>query len=196
MRVRTVLLHGYGGSGEEMMRGFGPLIHAQGYECVARDAPFSCDLVPNGRQWFPLTALPNILARGVRLAADELEPQFRAESDDALIIVIGHSQGAMIAADLVSRPQMERLRAVCVAGSLSFAPEYPRKALERVMFVHGTVDKFISFAALEDRLEQSGALDRLLRVEGGAHALDSAIMSRAVDAMCALADEAINSSGR
>lgn len=194
MDIRVILLHGYGGDGEDMMRSFGPSMHALAYQCAALDAPFPCDLVPNKRQWFPLTKLPEILAARVRQAADDLAAYIHAIGNDTHNILIGHSQGAMIAAELVSRPNMERVRAVCVAGSLSFAPQFPEAVLNRLIFVHGTADTMIPLAEIEGRLERFGTSDRLLRVDGSAHALDAGILSQAIYAARALANDAISDS--
>lgn len=191
MRVRIILLHGYGGDGEEMMRSFGPSMHDLGYECEAPDAPFPCDLIPDKYQWFGLTTLPDILAKRVRQAADDLAPHLHGAGNDTRTIFIGHSQGAMIAAELISRQQIAGARAVCVAGSLSFAPQFPKKALNRIIFVHGTADDMIPLAELESRLERSGTPDRLLRVNGSAHALDGPILSQAIDATRILANDAV-----
>lgn len=189
MTVRIILVHGYASDGDEMMRLFGPFLRRQGYECSAPDGPFRCDLVADKRQWFALTALPHILAQRVTLAADNLDRELGASHLEGPTILIGHSQGAMIAADLVARSLMPNIHAVCVSGSLSFAAHFPKEAAKRTIFVHGQDDVMIPLIELERQLQHFEALDRLIRVGTNGHALDEPIVSQAVIAACNLAEQ-------
>lgn len=190
MTVRIVLLHGYGGDGDEMIGKFGPALASLGYECLAPDAPFPCELSPNKRQWFGLTTLPDILAKRVQEAADELSPYVETTCRGANTVLIGHSQGAMIAAELIFRQQVRGWRAVCVAGDLSFASELPQQALKRLFFVHGTDDAMVPLRQLETQLKRAGVSDRMNRVVGGEHALNGQLLSQAIDAVRLMAEEA------
>lgn len=67
------------------------------------------DSLTTKRRWFPLTARADLLARGVTRAADYAEIQIRdvlssvRGQSEATLILKGHSQGAMVALELMRR---------------------------------------------------------------------------------------------
>ena len=180
MTRRAILLHGYGGDGAELMQAFASPGDA-GFTCLAPDAPNRCDLVPGKRQWFALTRLPAVLAERVPAAAEALVARLSPEWGEAPLL-IGHSQGAMIAAHLVLSGRLPGARAVCVAGLLSGIAPADARLHDRLVFVHGVDDEMIPLAELEAQLAGVERTTKLVRVAGSGHPLDPAIVAAATAA--------------
>jgi phospholipase/carboxylesterase len=153
----VVLLHGYGASGEN--------ISVLGQEwkdnlpsCVfwAPDAIELCEEVPVGFQWFPLydRALEKItpgLNQAAEIVAKAIQDHmvyFSLTPKD--IVVVGFSQGAMLALELLWR--IEDLGGVIAYSGRSY-DQHKDKASKNptpVLLVHGTQDEVVPFYHLSN----------------------------------------------
>ncbi len=153
-RQLVVLLHGYGANGDDLI-GLGDAFSGVLPDAafVAPDAPAEIPGYPMGRQWFPLATrgLPEVTA-----GAEAARPLIDAFLDtelrrlglaDSVLVLIGFSQGTMLALHTGLR------RASPPAGIVGFSgllPQAPPPGIGRppVLLVHGERDEMIAAAAL------------------------------------------------
>jgi phospholipase/carboxylesterase len=180
----AMLLHGLGADGNDLI-GLAPywarlLPEA---EFVSPNAPFPCDMAPNGYQWFSAQdRSPAAVLAGVRAAA----PMLDAFIDEALaerrlahgdLALVGFSQGTMMSLFVGLR------RAEPVAGIVGFsgrllAAELLASELRsrpRILLVHGTEDPLVPYASLaaaETALRDTGVPVETLTCPGIGHSID------------------------
>lgn len=184
-RHLVVLLHGYGADGGDLIEigaHWRDRLPDTGF--VAPHAPEPCPMLASGRQWFDLTFRdPHELARGVvsaRPALDAFLDRERARhglQDDQLVLV-GFSQGAMMALHVGLRRQRPPAAIVGFSGLFVATPEelLPNQATP-VLLIHGEEDDVIPFMALHDsskRLAQAGVPCRWHASPGLGHGIDDA----------------------
>ncbi len=151
-RQLVVLLHGVGADGSHLIE-MAPLLSTKLPDAVfiAPDAPFPCDMWPEGRQWFSLQdRTPGALAAGVRAATpilDQFLDQKLAElglTDDQLVL-IGFSQGAMLSLFDAPRRPKAMGAVVGIAGALvsddTLGAEV--KSTTPVLLIHGDEDRAV-----------------------------------------------------
>lgn len=141
------LIHGYGSTAMQMKELFAPNFSAdEGYELVSLEAPHICDLFPNKRQWFKLSYLESYLKKEIDLTAQNLEKriqQFVNKTARTCLpyVIIGHSQGAMIAIRLALRGQLRPQQVLAIAVSGPFIIGEPKPAqVPEISIVHGALD--------------------------------------------------------
>ena len=180
----VILLHGLGADGNDLIGlapYWAPLLPTA--EFLSPNAPFPCDMVPSGYQWFSSQdRSPAALLAGVRAAAPFLD----AFIDDALaerglvdadLALVGFSQGTMMSLYVGLR------RSDPVAGIVGFsgrllAPELLADELRsrpRTLLVHGTDDALVpyeSLAAAEASLRNIGVSVETLTCAGIGHSID------------------------
>ena len=180
----VILLHGLGADGNDLIGlapYWAPLLPTA--EFLSPNAPFPCDMVPSGYQWFSSQdRSPAALLAGVRAAAPFLD----AFIDDALaerglvdadLALVGFSQGTMMSLYVGLR------RSDPVAGIVGFsgrllAPELLADELRsrpRTLLVHGTDDALVpyeSLAAAEASLSNIGVSVETLTCAGIGHSID------------------------
>ena len=180
----VILLHGLGADGNDLIGlapYWAPLLPTA--EFLSPNAPFPCDMVPSGYQWFSSQdRSPAALLAGVRAAA----PFLNAFIDDALaerglvdadLALVGFSQGTMMSLYVGLR------RSDPVAGIVGFsgrllAPELLADELRsrpRTLLVHGTDDALVpyeSLAAAEASLRNIGVSVETLTCAGIGHSID------------------------
>ena len=193
--LTVVCLHGYGAD----MRDLAPL--AEGLETkrpvrwLFPNAPETLDW--GGRAWFPIDvaafeeaqrtgAARDLSLReppGMEWAREEMQ-KFLKESGSApeRLVLMGFSQGAMLAVDLAARAATAPAGVVILSGTLvnkaalaDFALE--KKALPFFMS-HGSADPILGFAqarSLEKVLTGAGWKGQLQRFEGG-HAIPGEVL--------------------
>src|SRR5437660_9981475 len=167
-RRLVILLHGLGADGNDLI-GLAPYWARllPDAEFLSPNAPFPCDMAPDGYQWFrSQERSPEAVLGGVRAAAPILD----AFIDEALeergltsseLALVGFSQGTMMSLFVGLR------RAAPVAGIVGFsgrliAPELLASELRScppVLLVHGTDDPLVPFesmASAEAALRQAG----------------------------------------
>ena len=180
----VILLHGLGADGNDLIGlapYWAPLLPTA--EFLSPNAPFPCDMVPSGYQWFSSQdRSPAAVLAGVRAAAPFLD----AFIDDALaerglvdadLALVGFSQGTMMSLYIGLR------RSDPVAGIVGFsgrllAPELLADELRsrpRTLLVHGTDDALVpyeSLAAAEASLRNIGVSVETLTCAGIGHSID------------------------
>jgi len=180
----VILLHGLGADGNDLIGlapYWAPLLPTA--EFLSPNAPFPCDMVPSGYQWFSSQdRSPAAVLAGVRAAAPFLD----AFIDDALaerglvdadLALVGFSQGTMMSLYIGLR------RSDPVAGIVGFsgrllAPELltdEARSRPRTLLVHGTDDPLVpyeSLAAAEASLRNIGVSVETLTCAGIGHSID------------------------
>lgn len=192
----TVLcLHGYGAD----MRDLAPLAQEletkRALKWVFPDAPLTLDW--GGKAWWPIdVAAFEAAQRGGKprdLSAGE--PEGLAQARDAVLalmkelglapgklVLMGFSQGSMLAVDLALRLPVAPAGVAILSGTLVDAASLralaPKKTGQRFFQSHGSVDPILGFAqalALEKELKVAGWDGRLQRFEGG-HAIPGDVL--------------------
>jgi len=170
----VVLVHGYGANGDDLI-GLAPGLRDAAPDALflAPNAPDTVPMVPNGRQWFPLTnfsleeRIKGVAYAGPILDAyiTEVLAEYKLTEQD--LILIGFSQGTMMALHVGLR------RAKPVAGIVGFSGMLigretladDIKSRPPVALVHGDSDEVLPIACLPDAYQ--GLQENGVRV--GAH---------------------------
>src|SRR5439155_16469270 len=183
-RRLVILLHGLGADGND-------LIGLQQYwgrvvpdaEFVSPNAPFPCDMGPDGYQWFSVQdRTPESVLAGVRAAApildafidEELSKRDLTESD---AVLVGFSQGTMMSLYVGLRRERQLAGILGYSGRL-IAPDLLASELRShppVLLVHGTHDQLVPFESLamaETALKDAGIAVETLACVGTPHAID------------------------
>lgn len=154
----VVFLHGLGADGDDLIE-LAPFFAAALPDAafVSPHAPQPCDLAPFGRQWFSLQdQAPHLMLEGARQSAPVLNQFIDAKlaelglSDDALVLV-GFSQGTMMALHLALRRKVAPAAVVGFSGLL-IGPEVLAEELTArppILLIHGQQDEVVSFGFLE-----------------------------------------------
>jgi len=114
-------LHGFGCSGQDFQK-FWPE-RPDGHVRFFLNGP-EHDPLTTGRRWFEFTSLPETIASRLGGAADNAEKQIRRvlssshHAEHEGIVLVGHSQGAMVSMELVRRFSLSIAKAYCYAGFL------------------------------------------------------------------------------
>ncbi len=152
-----VLLHGVGADGNDLI-GITPYFHAilpHAY-VVSPHAPFPFDMAPMGYMWFSIADMrPDTRLRGVRTAARILEAFLDAELarhklTDAQMLLVGFSQGAMMALHVGLRRRTAPAGIIAHSGMLVADAGFPREITSRppVLLTHGAADDVLPAACL------------------------------------------------
>ncbi|MBN9540902.1 MAG: phospholipase [Alphaproteobacteria bacterium 65-37] len=148
----VVLLHGYGADGNDLI-GLAPLLGQLMPDVVfhAPNAPQPCEGNPFGYQWFGISRLdPAIALAGVQAAAPVLDA-FLDETmaahglDEAKTVLVGFSQGTMMALHVGLRRKKQLAGIVGFSGMLAGA-ELLQSQLQNkppVLLVHGDSDEML-----------------------------------------------------
>jgi phospholipase/carboxylesterase len=185
--LTVVCLHGYGAD----MRDLAPLAPeipaGRPLRWVFPDGPEVLDW--GGKAWFPIdvAAFEEAQRTGVPRDLSGGEPEGMAESRRLLqgllkdlavpwdkLVLMGFSQGSMMAVDLALRAPKAPAGVVILSGSLldrrSFAALAPKRKGLRFYQSHGSADPILGFSgglALEKGLKDAGWVGELQRFEGG-----------------------------
>ncbi|NOK19300.1 phospholipase [Corallococcus carmarthensis] len=186
-KLLVVLLHGVGASADSFLpiaRALAPAVPDAEFAVLEGLHPF--DGATQGRQWFSLQGITeqNRPAR-VRQAGTEVS----AWLDGALaqrglgperVVLLGFSQGAILAQWLALHRQPSPLAVVSLSGRLAEdAPAVPGSTSVPVLLVHGTRDPVIASRFSEEaakELEARGAHVRLKLFPALAHGVDAAVL--------------------
>ena len=160
LRRMVVFLHGYGADGADLL-GLADVLapHLPGTVFFAPDAPLPCAASGFGRQWFGIPAFDgsSMVAAGQEMAAsaDDLngfiDACLAAEGlTPADLVLVGFSQGAMMALHVAPR------RAVAVAGVVAISGRLLRpevlvaetRVKPPVLLIHGDEDAVVPFAEM------------------------------------------------
>ncbi len=196
-RRLVILLHGYGADGNDLL-GLAP--HwarlLPDTEFLSPHAPFPCEVLPFGRQWFGFEGRSEdmILAETQTAAAildtfidAELARRGLAEDDLALV---GFSQGTMMALHVAPR-RARAVAAVVGYSGMLIAPQLLAaeiKSRPRVLLVHGTADPVVPYPSLAVAQSALHAVGMAVKTEtrpGLAHAIDEEGLALAGDFIAA-----------
>lgn len=148
----VILLHGYGADGNDLIdigRAWAP--HLPGVAFASPHAPEPCGMSPMGRQWFALTMRDEDERwRGTSAAAPTLDRFIDEERDrtgvtDDRIVLVGFSQGTMMALHVGLRRARGPAAIVGFSGHLTGGPDRLAEATARprITFVHGDRDEVL-----------------------------------------------------
>ena len=196
LALTVVCLHGYGAD----MRDLAPLAEEletkRPLQWLFPDAPEKLDW--GGRAWFPIdvaafeeaqrsgTARDLSLREppGMEWAREEMQ-RFLAACGAApeSLVLMGFSQGAMLAVDLAARAETAPAGVSILSGTLVNKAALASAALEKkglpFFMSHGSVDPILGYAqarALEKVLLEAGWKGQLQRFEGG-HAIPAEVLA-------------------
>jgi len=158
----VILLHGWGADGANLIDladMFAQVLPDALF--VAPNAPYPCEVNPFGYQWFSLMdRQPQHMLDGVRNAAAALnqyiDEQLKALSlDNSKLILVGFSQGTMVALHVAARRSPQIAAIVGYSGAL-IAPEILGTeivARPPICLLHGEADEVVPFAAMKQATE-------------------------------------------
>jgi len=148
----VVLLHGYGADGNDLI-GLAPLLGQLMPDVVfhAPNAPQPCEGNPFGYQWFGISRLdPAIALAGVRTAAPLLDTYLDETMaayglDESKTVLVGFSQGTMMALHVGLRRQKQLAGIIGFSGMLAGAELLQSELQNRppVLLIHGDSDEML-----------------------------------------------------
>lgn len=151
MKKLVILLHGYGSDGNDL-KGLGEFWAGSlpGLRYASPNAPQLCE-AGMGYQWFSLADITpeNRQQRlsDARRAVDQILNTIMQQHDiDAAqdqIVLVGFSQGTMIALDILLRSQYNVIGLVGFSGRLIEAPTQAPTTTAEVLLVHGEADEVV-----------------------------------------------------
>jgi phospholipase/carboxylesterase len=160
-RSLVVFLHGYGADGADLLGLANPLApHLKDCAFVAPDAPERPHGTPFGWQWFPIPWLDGsseaMAAAGLAQASDDLNGFLDARLAEyglgaERMVLVGFSQGAMMAMHVAPRRDQAMAGVVAIAGRL-LAPEKlggEAKVKPPILLVHGDQDQVVPFSDMQ-----------------------------------------------
>lgn len=146
-KTLIILIHGYGSTAKQMRGLFASSFSAdEGYELVSLEAPHTCDLFPDRKQWFRLSYLESYLKCEIDLAAQYLEKEIQQFVNQLAYtglpyVIVGHSQGAMIATRLALRGQLRPQQVLAIALSGPFViDKLELSQITEISVIHGARD--------------------------------------------------------
>jgi phospholipase/carboxylesterase len=157
----VVFLHGYGADGKDLIdlaKPFGMALPNASF--ISPDAPHSCAMSPQGRQWFPIEEIPKGAIKASLGLLDLIENEAKKLNLDFKdVILIGFSQGAMMSMQclLINHKQLGAI----IGYSGSLREENIDAANDQILngkhkfsdtpilLVHGEKDEIVPFQSLE-----------------------------------------------
>ena len=185
-RSVVVFLHGYGADGADLLGLADPLAeHMPGTAFHAPDAPERSVVNPMGFQWFPIPWLDGSDPAAADEAMDRAAAELDAYLDGVLaeeglsadrMIVVGFSQGTMMALHVVLRREDEMAGLVGFSGRLLRPEALEDEIVSRVpvLLIHGDQDEVVSPESLPAAAEalQAVGVDVFAHVsKGTAHGI-------------------------
>jgi len=186
-----VLLHGYGADGQDLI-GLAPVLAPLMPDVVfhAPNAPYPCEGNPTGYQWFGINRLdPESRLAGTRSAAPLIDA-FLDEKladyglDESKTVLVGFSQGTMMALHVGLRRTKQLAGIVGFSGALSGAELLKDEIKSRppVLLAHGNIDPMLPHQLTEQAaqaLKQNGVEVAVHIAEGVGHGIDQTGLSQA-----------------
>lgn len=166
MKKLVILLHGYGSDGNDL-KGLGEFWanSLPDLRYASPNAPEPCE-AGIGYQWFSLANITpeNRQQRlnAARQAVDEILSNIMRQHDiDAIedqIVLVGFSQGTMIALDLLLRSNYNVIGVVGFSGRLIETPSQVSATTAEVLLIHGEADEVVP---AQEALNAQAALRQL-----------------------------------
>lgn len=178
--MRAILLfHGWGGTGEELVRTLNVWTRRwPGVRLIGLEAPNPQDGDGGARQWFSRIAIDagNRAARiaGARAGVDATVRNALAATglDVAQTAWVGFSQGAMVVLDAITQGRFEPSAAIAIAGRLVVPPGVT--ATTDILLLHGERDDVVpapNASAAQESLHQHGYTSKLVTFPQVGHQL-------------------------
>lgn len=151
----VIFLHGVGSDGYDLIslaEEFAQILPNAAF--LSPNAPFAYDMYPSGYQWFSLADYnSDKLYEGIKAALpilqnfiDENLKKFNLEYKD--LVLIGFSQGTMMALQIAPRLEKECFAVIGFAGAL-IKPETLKsemKSKPNICLIHGDIDQVVPLA--------------------------------------------------
>jgi phospholipase/carboxylesterase len=162
----VILLHGYGSNGADLISlapYWAPLLPGAAF--VAPNAIEPVPEAPGGYQWFPISQLdPRLMEQGVRMAAPSVDRFIdreleRAGLDASRLLLVGFSQGAMMALHVGLRRQRQLAGILGFSGVLVGGARLTEEMASKppILLIHGDRDPTIPIPAMFDSAEALAA---------------------------------------
>ena len=181
-RSCVIFLHGYGANGADLIGLADPLgPHMPDTLFLAPDAPEACMAAPMGLQWFPIPWIDGSSEEesmaGLERAAEDLNAFLDGVMVDEdlmpeQVVVLGFSQGTMMALHVVPRREDPIAGVVAFSGRL-LQPELLADEVQSkppVLLIHGDQDEVVPVQSLPqaaEALQQAGWEDVYAHVMKG-----------------------------
>ena len=192
----VVFLHGYGADGKDLIdlaNPFGMVLPNASY--ISPDAPHSCAMSPQGRQWFPIEEIPKGAIKAslglLNLIENEAKKLNLTFKD---VILIGFSQGAMMSMQclLINHEQLGAiigysgaLRQENIEAANDLILNGKHKFSDTpILLVHGEQDEVVPFESLErskNLLNKIGFNTQTLSRQNLGHGIDPEGISRGME---------------
>ena len=192
----VVFLHGYGADGKDLIdlaKPFGMALPNASF--ISPDAPHTCAMSPQGRQWFPIEEIPKGAIKAslgllglIDYEAKKLNLTFKD------VILIGFSQGAMMSMQclLINHEQLGAI--IGYSGALKeenidAADDQILNGKHKysdtpILLVHGEQDEVVPFQSLEkskNLLNKIGFNVQTLSRQDLAHGIDPEGISKGME---------------
>lgn len=189
----VIFLHGVGSQGAT----FAPLAAQWATDCpmldfATPDAPFPFDLASQGRQWFSIRGVTDAnRAERIVAARQAFDETLRAciaeaglEDELEKIVLVGFSQGAIVALDAVVSGRWPVAGVVAFSGRLASPQPFLPATRTRVLLVHGDADAVMPVQEApraERALTMAGIGVECDILPGVGHTLSASGATRALD---------------
>lgn len=182
MRSAVVFLHGYGANGADLMGLADPLAeHLPDTAFFAPDAPEGCAGAPMGFQWFPIPWIDGSSEEESRAGLDRASDDLNAYLDGIMVdedllpeqvMVLGFSQGTMIALHVLPRREDPVAGLVAISGRLLEPESLVDDVVSRppVLLIHGDEDDVVppqSLPRAAQALEDAGWKEVYAHIQKG-----------------------------
>ena len=192
----VVFLHGYGADGKDLIdlaKPFGMALPNASF--ISPDAPHTCAMSPQGRQWFPIEEIPKGAIKaslGLLDLIDNEAKKLNLTFKD--VILIGFSQGAMMSMQclLINNEQLGAI--IGYSGALKeenidAADDQILNGKHKysdtpILLVHGEQDEVVPFQSLEkskNLLNKIGFKVQTLSRQDLAHGIDPEGISKGME---------------
>jgi len=157
----VIMLHGVGSNSNDLISLADYLNLNQYTTYLSPNAPYEYDMAPTGYQWFSLRDYSEkVLYSAISQEAhildkyiDEKLNEYNLEPKD--LIVLGFSQGSMIALYQIPRRHRPINAIIAISGAL-FNPaalKEEQKSKPDIFLIHGDRDQVVPFAAFNDAIK-------------------------------------------
>lgn len=158
----VVFLHGYGADGNDLLGLADPLApHMPDTAFAAPDAPDRCTNNPFGFQWAPIPWLDGSDPKAAEAAFVASMADIDAMLDQELsrhglspekLVVLGFSQGCMLALQVVPRRPVPVAGIVGISGRLVERERLETEAVSKppILLIHGDQDEIVPFQSLPE----------------------------------------------